>query len=634
MAENNARTWYVLRSSKSSVQTTKSIEDEMYRRQKLNDTKHPKLEYYLPKFVTVADANGRNLVEKPLCLNYMFLHSTLNEALDFRKACPDLSILKDGRSDESNTHYACITDDKMRMFMVMVRAYKDKVPLCNPSSVNLNVGDTVRIIGGDFNGVEGELVTKQGADGGMVILRVTNGLLVPTLRIDSRYLQVLSFGKADGRYYNLFGRYSKKIRMVMRESLSADIITDKNRITLEKFISQFGNTEIPQKNFRVRYDALLMMAHSILRHPEKATAYIYKCDSTLKSLTDNMAKLEIVVALFACTGKRSYAELARSLTDKWDTNNLKGKKKELIDDLSYYGNHADNIRKVKDFEPLEMLKAVVSISSDSMPSGRGGFVTFASGYINDLKRNGKILQAERNAKVIRKFSKYLENGDIAFSNFVRETVEGYRNWLTQSGLAENSIRFYIRNLSCLYNYAIDRGLCPKESPFKNVKLSSQKNTQTTEHDVITIEDFRRLNSLDLTSYGKPYSLARDIFSFSVYALGMRPINILFLKRSDISEGRLTYAVHTAKGQEQTSIEWNSRLQKISDRYNQSAPYLFPCITASNYEMAISQYHSALKTINRNLAKLGKLLGLPFPLSMNVASYSWKSIIAELGADEI
>lgn len=51
MAENNTRTWYVLRSSKSAVQTTKSIEDEMYRRQKLNDTKHPKLEYYLLKFL-------------------------------------------------------------------------------------------------------------------------------------------------------------------------------------------------------------------------------------------------------------------------------------------------------------------------------------------------------------------------------------------------------------------------------------------------------------------------------------------------------------------------------------------------------------------------------------------------------
>ncbi len=189
MNENKGRKWYVLRSSRSSVQTTRLIEDELARRRELEDVQHPVLDYYIPKFVMAADAGGRNTQEKPLCLNYVFLHSTLGEVLDFRRACLDLSILKDGRADGSKNAYACITDDKMRMFMVMVRAYKDSVPLCDPHSVRLNEGDTVRVVSGDFRGVEGVLVTRSGVRGGTVILRVTSGILVPTLKIDIKNFQ-------------------------------------------------------------------------------------------------------------------------------------------------------------------------------------------------------------------------------------------------------------------------------------------------------------------------------------------------------------------------------------------------------------------------------------------------------------
>ncbi len=189
------------------------------------------------------------------------------------------------------------------------------------------------------------------------------------------------------------------------------------------------------------------------------------------------------------------------------------------------------------------------------------------------------------------------------------------------------MRLYVRNLSSLYNYASNRGLCPKESPFKDVKLRPQKKADPTERKVLTLDDFHRLRSLDLTPYAKSLSLARDIFLFSVYAHGMRSINILFLRRSDIADGRLTYSVHAHKGNlEKKSITWNKPMQEIVDRYASSSPYLFPCITASDNEMAISQYRVVLRSINRSLKKLGKLLNLPFPLHMNVASYSWKIVM--------
>ena len=160
-----------------------------------------------------------------------------------------------------------------------------------------------------------------------------------------------------------------------------------------------------------------------------------------------------------------------------------------------------------------------------------------------------------------------------------------------------------------------------------------KKAEEVELKVITLDDLRRLYSLDLTSYDKALSLTRDIFLFSVYTHGMRPINILFLKCSDISDGRLTYTAHTIGRQEQTSIKWTRQMQEIADRYASTTPYLFPCVTSSNHETAISQYKIAIRSINHNLKKLGKLLDLSFSLSMNVASYSWKGIMESI-MDEV
>ena len=634
MDENNARKWYVLRSSKSYVHTSKLIEGEMARRQELEDGQHPVLEYYIPKFVVAADVDGQAEVEKPLCLNYVFLRATLSEAFDFRQSCPILSLLKEGRADNDKKVYASITDDKMRMFMVMVRAYKDSVPLCNPDSVRLSKGDTVRVASGDLKGVEGVLGTSVGVNCGTVILRVTNGLLVPTLKIGLKNLQILSFGKENRRYYGLFDRNCKKIRKALRNSLSADGVTAEELTAVKEIILQFGSTEIPKKNFRARYDALLMMAYTVLGEPEKTMEYIYKCDSALKTMTENSSKLSVIVALFACTGKRAYAELAHAYFDKWNVKKMNGNEKELMDDLGYYESHADNIRAVADFKPSETPKVVVPQNTNRLPKGRGGFISFVNDYIREQRRNGKLLSADRNAKVIKNFSKFLDGDDVSFAKFTKETVEGYRDWLTTKGLADSSVYFYVRNLSCLYNYAGKRGLCTKEeSPFKEVKLRPLEKAEEAEQKVLTLDDIRRLRSLDLTSYDKSLSLARDIFLFSVYAHGMRPINILFLKRSDIADGRLTYTAHTIGRQKQVSIKWDKPMQEIADRYAPTTPYLFPCITSSNYETAVNQFNIVKQAINRSLKKLGKLLDLPFSLSMNVASYSWKGIMESI-MDEV
>ena len=72
--------------------------------------------------------------------------------------------------------------------------------------------------------------------------------------------------------------------------------------------------------------------------------------------------------------------------------------------------------------------------------------------------------------------------------------------------------------------------------------------------------------------------------------------------------------------------WEPILQEIVDRHARpDTPYLFPVITSSDPHEQWKQHCATLHNINRNLKKIGRMLDIPFPLTMTVAHHSWESM---------
>ena len=68
---------------------------------------------------------------------------------------PRLQPDSDGRKREAPTDYRYVPDDEMTQFMRIAQAYEHAVPCFSPSEIDLEQGDRVRIVGGQFSGVEG-----------------------------------------------------------------------------------------------------------------------------------------------------------------------------------------------------------------------------------------------------------------------------------------------------------------------------------------------------------------------------------------------------------------------------------------------------------------------------------------------
>lgn len=325
--------WYILRLPKSNVKANKELEQEAVRRAEAN---LPPLRYFAPVFVELAEKEGKaKVLQKPLCLNYVFIRSGLAELLAFRQAHPDYNLIRRLKSDAS-AGYLYVRDYEMRMFMIMARAYKDVIPCCAPDKQVLNKGDRVKIIGGSFAGVEGVLLTQKGKDGGRVVINVCNQLAVPTLSIRPEYIKVISFASDNKHIYKKLDSYYPRIRRAMRDYLGGGL-DDTDRKNVSAFLSRFGELDIPSGKIKGKYFAFMLMSHTVLEHEEDRLYFAVKCSETLPDITNGTTRAFILSALYVCTKDIRYRTGAEAIIGKWQAACLSRKQQDVVEDMELYG---------------------------------------------------------------------------------------------------------------------------------------------------------------------------------------------------------------------------------------------------------------------------------------------------------
>lgn len=272
--------------------------------------------------------------------------------------------------------------------------------------------------------------------------------------------------------------------------------------------------------------------------------------------------------------------------------------------------------------PLQTIINIISSSTinntnnDSDPSL--GFISFAHRLIEELTIKGRYRTAETYETTIRRFERYLNGNDIILHELDTTHLVDFEKHLSETGICLNSISYYMRNLRAIYNISVARELTPDKKPFRNVYTGVAK----TNKRALTADTIKAIKNITLPPHSQQ-AFARDLFMFSFYTRGMAFIDIAFLKKSDLSNGILSYTRHKTK--QKLQVRWEKPMQDIVQRHtNRNSQYLFPIIN-NQYEDPRYQYRNAAQRINYNLKKLGKMLNLNTPLTSYVARHSWASI---------
>ncbi len=223
---------------------------------------------------------------------------------------------------------------------------------------------------------------------------------------------------------------------------------------------------------------------------------------------------------------------------------------------------------------------------------------------------------------LRSFQDYLleSSTDVCMDSGL---FQHYEHWLHKRMVKPNTISCYMRSLRSLIAKIYGE---EERRLFKNVYTG----LAATDKRSISTDDINKLRSLQLKD-GSFEAIARDLFLFSFYALGMPFVDMAFLRREQISNGQITYYRH--KTGQPVNIKLEPCIQKIIDQYqDKNRAYVFPLLTSTEASTAYDEYLKALNYYNRTLKVLAVKSGISHRLTSYVPRHSWASIAYDKNVD--
>lgn len=248
---------------------------------------------------------------------------------------------------------------------------------------------------------------------------------------------------------------------------------------------------------------------------------------------------------------------------------------------------------------------------------RQSFTGFMQSVMRQLRDLGQARTSETYATTLKSFLRFTGDQDVRLDDLDKDLMLRYEAWLKQSGLALNTVSFYMRILRATYNRAVEQGLTEQRKPFRAVYTGVARTVKRA----VPLRIIRQMKALDL-SQAPLLDFSRDMFLFSFYTRGMSFVDMAYLRRNDLLAGVLVYC--RRKTGQRLFVKWERCMQEIVDKYAATASgYLLPIIRQSGNERA--QYKNALHLVNCKLKTISAMMGLSVGLTMYVARHSWASI---------
>lgn len=220
------------------------------------------------------------------------------------------------------------------------------------------------------------------------------------------------------------------------------------------------------------------------------------------------------------------------------------------------------------------------------------------------------------------FSTFLKDkSELPVDGINQELLKEFGEFFMKRKKSSNTLVFYYRILSAVWNLAVADGLIEKQpSPFRGLCTSSGK----TRKRAISEKAIHKLEKIKLKDTG--LSLARDLFLFCYYARGMNFKDLAYLTADNINGKTLTY-VRKKTGQK-IEMELLPVMLMLIRKYKQPGrKFLFPVFNNDNPTFV--NYSSALRLENKRMKVLGRMIGCP-DITTYVARHSWASIAYRRG----
>lgn len=215
----------------------------------------------------------------------------------------------------------------------------------------------------------------------------------------------------------------------------------------------------------------------------------------------------------------------------------------------------------------------------------------------------KTSTAQTYKSSLRNLIEYCDDIDtLRFKDITGAWLKKYQNWLVAdkgksddggNGMSVNGANLYLRNLRTIFNYAINNQFTKAPYPFKQIDMS----TAEPDRREIPYEKFLEWATKPMLDNRIFY---RDLFMLSFYLCGIRPIDLLYAKKSQVEDGRLVYKPEKLNGRTKLSVKIEPEAWEIIKKYEGKEYLINVMESRKDYKQFCKQWNKAVRAIGDDL----------------------------------
>lgn len=185
---------------------------------------------------------------------------------------------------------------------------------------------------------------------------------------------------------------------------------------------------------------------------------------------------------------------------------------------------------------------------------------------------------------------------LRFGDINEAWLMRYQRWLTnERGMGANGANVYLRNLRRIFNYAISNQRTNARYPFKDKGVDM--TTIEPDKKPIPYEKFLEWATMPMPDYRGFY---RDLFMLSFYLCGIRPVDLLHVKKEQVEDGRLVYWPQKLNGRTKLSIKIEPEAWAIIKKY-EGREYLINVMESrSDYKTFLKHWNEGVRAIGEDV----------------------------------
>ncbi len=287
--------WYVLNHIATSPKATAQKAVDRY-----NAGQGTAVELFAPTYVVREERDGETRFRTAnLTFHYIFVRGTLSEIRSLCSQPNGLSLLIDRGNAE---RYATVDDRTMANFRNIARAYKNCLPYFSLADIELQDGDLVEVVRGDFPGLIGTYMPHPRSKSGNIVLNIYNNVGTIVFNVKATDVRVLQFSQRTTRANDQIDAFVPHLLDALCLHHAGQPLPDALAAKLAVFTGRMAVARLNNRKLDARLQILLHAACHITGNTAESAAALARYDRIRQAVTNEHTLATHALILAAIAG--------------------------------------------------------------------------------------------------------------------------------------------------------------------------------------------------------------------------------------------------------------------------------------------------------------------------------------------